>query len=407
MAGDTDNRNVNRYGLWAVFAATAAVRIGFGAITPSLPLYARDHGLTPAFIALMTNAFMISQVLFQGYAGQLGDRWGRRRVMLAGTWLYTVAASLFVFDAGRWYYVALRGLEGLGSCAFGPTARAFVADLVPEAERGRAFGNLTAYDLAGILFGPMLGGVADHLAGPKAPFVLCAVLGLLAGVPLLMLTRGHHSAAESVQRQGVPQGELSNWHILRSRSFWAVALPGVGLAYLGGLYNVAWSLYMDRIGASPWQISLSFTCFALPVVALTVPFGYLADRWGRPLLIGIGGVLSTLATVGYGLFPFPVILIALSVLDGTASALFQPASQAFMADVAPSNMRGRFMGLIGASSTAATMVAVELVGYLYERVAPIWMFIIGGISLLFGCGSAVWIMLRNTPEDLRAALEPK
>lgn len=388
--------------LWSIFLADAAVRIGFGGIMPILPLYAQQHGLSTFMIAIMTNAYLASNALFQSSAGHLGDRIGRRPVMLAGTWLYTIAAALFLLDGGPWYYVALRAVEGLGASAFGPTARAYVADLVPKERRGWAYGTLAAFDMAGILVGPMVGGLASSIAGPRAPFAVCAVLGLLAGVPL-MLAGGKGQAGQAAADPNRP--DVSTARILRSPAFWAVALPQFGFAYLNGLYSVIWSLYMQRIGASEWQIALSFTLFAVPMVALTMPFGALADRVSRPLLVAVGGSISALATVGYGAFPYPNALIGLGVLDGAASAMFSPASQAFMADVTPDRIRGKFTGLVGSVGTAATMLFATAIGYLYERSSPMLLFGVGALALAFGCGSAVVLMLRFEVNRLREALE--
>lgn len=393
-----------QYALWSVFAAMAAVRIGFGAIAPSLPLYAREHGLTTFMIAAMTNAYMLTNALFQGYAGHLGDRFGRRPVMLVGTWLYTVAAALFMIDAGPWYYVLLRGLEGLGACAFGPAARAYVADLVPEHDRGRAYGTMASFDMVGILIGPLVGGVAKTVAGPVGPFAICAILGLLAGVPLMLLTRSERLAGDAAP-QTHDTVSAPTTRILVSPAFWAVALPGIGMGYLNGLYNVIWSLFMERIGATDWQLSMSFTLFALPMVLLMGPFGALADRVGRPILVGLGGLGSAVATICYGIFPYPNALIGFGMVDGVAAAAATPASQAYMADVAPRPMRGKFMGLVGASTTAATIVFAMLVGFLYERISPFWLFALGALALLFSSGSAALIMFRYPAARLRASLE--
>jgi DHA1 family multidrug resistance protein-like MFS transporter len=393
----------NRYALWALFAATAAVRIGFGAVIPVLPIYVHQHGLNTFMIALMTNAYMIAVALFQSYAGHLGDRLGRRPVMLAGTWLYTAAAALFMIDAGPWYYVLLRGLEGMGAAAFGPASRAFLADLVPESERGKAYGQLMSWDMAGILLGPMLGGVAQSIGGLRAPFAFCALLGLVAGVPLLFFApKGRVGAAAAVEgeRINIPAGRL-----VRSPAFWAVALPGIGFSYLNGLYSVIWSLYMQAHGATTWEINLNFTLFSVPMVLFMGYFGKLADRVGRPLLIGLGGLGSTITTFLYGVFPSPWALNGLCMLDGVSSSMFSPASQAFMAEVAPPAIRGKFMGLVGTSQTIATIIVVFGIGWLYEHVATIWLFALGALSLAFGCGSAVVIMLRRPAAGLRRELE--
>lgn len=398
-----------RTALWAVFAATCTVRIGFGGILPVLPIYAEQHGMTPWLIAVMTNAYMLSNVLCQSAAGQMGDRWGRRPVLLAGLGLYTLAMALFTLDGAAWYYIALRGIEGLGASAFGPTVRAFVADLVPEGERGRAFARLTSFDMAGFLFGPVFGGVAQGLFGPRAPFALSALLSLLAGLPVLLFAHGYRPSPTTGETPAAGQAPLALRlplrRVLVSTAFWVVSLPSIGFGYLVGLYNVVWSLYMQAAGSTPWQISLSYTAWALPAVVLTLLFGSLADRVSRPLLMGIGGGLSTLVTLLYALLPFPLPLIILSGVDGAGGSLFIPASQAYMAEVAPERVRGHFFGLVGALSTAAAIGAGLLVGYLYEHVAPIWLFGLGATCLSLTVGSAVWLMLRRPPALLRSSLE--
>jgi MFS family permease len=283
-----------------------------------------------------------------------------------------------------------------------------VADLTAPAERGRAYGWLSAFDSAGILFGPLVGGVAQVLGGAQAPFAACAALGLLA--VLLLLVTGRRSATPTADalpaivgaEQPLP-GQTSARAILRSPALWAVALPGLGMAYLNGLYTVIWSLYLQRTGASLWQINLSYTLFAVPLVVLMVPFGALGDRVGRPLMVALGGIGSVLAVLGYGLFPIPNILIGLSVMDGVAAAMFSPASQAFMANVTPPAIRGKFIGLVGSITTGATVVAATLIGYLFDRVSPMWLFAGGAVALAFSTSTSVIIMMRYSGGRLRAS----
>lgn len=63
------------------------------------------------------------------------------------------------------WYVICRILQGLGSAALVPAASAFVADIVPEARRGQAYGLLTAASSAGFALGPMVGGLAGAAWG--------------------------------------------------------------------------------------------------------------------------------------------------------------------------------------------------------------------------------------------------
>lgn len=398
-----------RLGLVVLFAATLLIRTGIGAILPVLPVYAKAHGASPFMIALMTNAYLASHVLLQGPAGHLSDRWGRRPVLLAGAALYALVSALFLLDGGPWLFTGLKVLEGVAASAVTPVVRAAVADLVSPEGRGRAFGGLAAVDNAGLFLGPLLGGWVQATSGVQAPFVAGALLSLMATLALLWLpyqapARGPAAAvAATAFRWALPSSDLGRF--LRSGGFWAAALPGISFAYLTGLYSVIWSLYMEEVGATPWEVSLSFGLYSLPVLLLLLPFGAITDRVGRPQMVLVGGLSAALITLGYGFFPSPVPLMLLGVLDGVATAIFTPASQAFIADVTPWNVRGRFLGLVGSASTLATMAAVTLVGALYQQV-PTWqLFALGAISLGVGTLFSVWLMVRRPAEALRAELE--
>lgn len=415
-----------RVALFVLFAATLLIRTGFGAVLPVLPIYVAEHGASPLIIAGMTNLYLASHALLQGPAGHLSDRFGRRPVLLAGAALYALVSGLYLLRAGPVLFTLLRLLEGVAASAITPVVRAAVTDLVSAPSRGKAFGGLAAVDNAGFLLGPLLGGLAQSVGGLRAPFLAGAVLSLMAVLALLWLPRqsvpaGDGAPAErpdgALAAASVPPSPIRRppflrtlpgsdlGRILRSGAFWAAALPGISFAYLSGLYSVIWSLYLQEVGATPWQISLSFTMYSLPVLLLMLPAGSLTDRVGRPKMVLAGGLFAAIVTMGYGFFYTPWPLLILSGLDGVAAAIFTPASQAFIADVTPSNMRGRFLGLVGSAATLATMAAVTVVGALYQRV-PTWvLFAVGTLMLGVGTLISVWLMLRRPTDALREALE--
>ncbi len=384
--------------LIALVGTTAAIRLGYGAIIPTLPVYAREMGLSAAMVAAMTNAYLLANMLLQSPAGMLSDRLGRRAVMIAGAALYTAAAALFLVPGEPWFYVMLRAFEGAGAAAFAPAARAYLADIVPAGERGRAYGHLFAAEMAGLLLGPMVGGAAQALGGSQAPFVACAALGLVAFLWLLLSGSRRPLAQVAAGEEPAPTRGTTTRQILLSAAFWAVTLPSLGFAYLNGLYSVVWAFYLEKVGATLFEINLSYTLYALPMVVLVGPFGRMADRYGRALLVGVGGVVAAAATLGYGLAPIPIALLGLCLLDGTAGAIYAPASQAFMADVTPPEIRGKFMGLVGTVSTGATILVATWLGTSYERFSALVLFGLGALAIAFSTISSVILMNRTAPK---------
>lgn len=391
---------------WFALAATAAIRMGHGSIVPLMPLHARAHGLSIAMIALMANAFLLSSALSQPVTGQVSDRWGRLPVMLGGALLNVLAGGLFAADVDSSFYVLVYGIAGLGSGAFGLSVRALVADLVDLSERGRAIGMLLTADMVGSLVGPMVGGTLYNLLGERAPFLAWALLAGSAALLLLPALRSGqrgtrpHAATGPMGRVLVEAGRT-----LVRPAFWALVLPGAGTAYLAGLYGVTWSLYMERAGASAWQISLSYTLPAIPALLLMIPLGRLSDQVGRRLMLGIGGVLSVLTISGYSAFPAPAVLLAFCVLDGVAGSFLGPATQALLLDITPDQNRGRYLGLAGAAQAGLMMVFTFTIGYLYERFDPTWLYATGAAVQGLAVSGTAWLITRRPPALLRQSIE--
>lgn len=157
-----------------------------------LLLRAQERGISVTGILAMLVVFNLIYSLVSTPAGSLSDRIGRRRVIVGG-WLIFAAVYLgFGLAASAWQIWALYAAYGLYyGLAYG-TSRALIADLVPEALRGAAYGTYNAaigvLDLpASLIAGVLWQGVGGWRGlGPSAPFLFGAALALLASVLLLI-----------------------------------------------------------------------------------------------------------------------------------------------------------------------------------------------------------------------------
>jgi len=155
-------------------------------------LRAQERGLNVLGILAMLLSFNVIYALISGPAGALSDRIGRRRLILAGWAIYGVLYLGFAAATEGWHIWALFALYGLYYGTVEGVAKAFIADFVPNEQRGTAYGvynaavglmALPASLLAGILWQ----GIGEWSGfGPSAPFVAGAVLALTA---MLLLAR--------------------------------------------------------------------------------------------------------------------------------------------------------------------------------------------------------------------------
>ncbi|MCL5116988.1 MAG: MFS transporter [Firmicutes bacterium] len=377
------------------FFAVFVVQTGFGAILPLLPQFVHKHGFPLSDMGIMAASYAAVSFVGQVGLGPLTDRFGRRRAMVLGSVVEAAGTAGFLLHGSVLWFVFCRVLQGLGSAAIVPAANALVADFVPEEGRGRAYGWMAAAGSAGFAVGPMLGGLAGAEFGLGAPFVIGAVLNVVAAAATMLLlpgSRGHGGAHAAARARVLP--------LLRYLwPYFSVMFAWMGIT---GMYDTSWSLYMQWLGATKWVIGLSFTLFALPLLFFNIFGGRLADRVSRrhaTILWGTG--LQAITVVFYIISHSPWFSIAVSIIEAAAMSLTGPALSASVMDHSPDSVHGAVQGLFQASGTfGATLMALASGPLLVSR--PNHPFYLGASVLLattVGVG-LVWRSGRRVAQKL-------
>ena len=163
-----------------------------------LLLRARDVGIAAALIPLLWAALHVSKVVSSLIGGDLSDRVGRKKLIIAGWLLYAAVYAGFAFvstAAGAWTLFLIYGIY-FGLCE--GVEKALVADLVRPEQRGTAFGLYNLAFSVTVWPASLLMGFVWTWRGPRIAFLLSAVLGILAAALLGFIVRG------GAQRQAAP-----------------------------------------------------------------------------------------------------------------------------------------------------------------------------------------------------------
>ncbi|HKV31169.1 MAG TPA: MFS transporter [Candidatus Dormibacteraeota bacterium] len=355
-------RKERRRALWGIIAAVFLVGTGVGSVLPILPLFLRERGSSYALVGIIVGANLVAQFIGQYPAGRLSDRFGRAPLMITGLVVASLAIAAFALPLSIGWLIALRFIQGLGAAAFRPGARAAVADLVPEGERGIAYGWLAGADMAGLIVGPALGGVLAVFG--RAIVFEATGLAVLLAAAVVAIGLGRRRGSIMVE-------PISGPRILGDRlrpgaaAVRGLLMLSMGIGFLYGVYNVVWSLFMKSIGATDWEVGLSFSLFALPLV-LTAPLaGWAADRLDRRWLSAGSTASTTLIAPIYPFLHSVPAVIGVGVLEATTTAFAEPAINAFLMSAVAPDQRGRAAGTVGTGETAAKAVGALIGGGLF------------------------------------------
>jgi len=306
--------------------------------------------------AFLVGAILAAASGFLG--GYLSDRIGRRRVILLGQGIMVGYPILFLAASDtKWAGLALLALAGMIGSLGGSVSQAMVADLVAPERHEAAYAYVRVASNLGVVAGPPIGGLLLVLGSWSALFPCVAVLSGLAWlIAYRFLPRRGAFAPEGPPERG------SLAVILADKPF---------LLFLGSAI-FAWLVYVA------YEIVLP--------VSLVDGFGYDASAWGflvwiNPLLVTLFQLRLTRRTAGVAPAPklvaallvmgLPFALLAWSqsivavvivvVVFVVGEMLWVPTSQAVVADLAPADIRGAYMGAFG-SAPAIGFALSPLIG---------------------------------------------
>ena len=171
-------------------------------MTTALPVVQADLSATVGQLSWFVNAYTLAFATFMLPAATLGDRLGRRRVMLAGLAVFTLASAAAALSDSAAALITARAVQGLGAAAIMPLSLTLLAAAVPAAVRPLAIGIWGGVSGLGVALGPVIGGAVVDGISWQAIFWLNIPVALVA-VPLLRLVVAEsRGTAQSLDLRG-------------------------------------------------------------------------------------------------------------------------------------------------------------------------------------------------------------
>ena len=405
-----------RLTLLAMCVAAFMIQLDVTIVGVALPSIQRDLHVAPGALEWVISGYALSLAALIPVSGALGDRYGRRRIFLAGVVIFAVGSAACALSPGEVVLVACRVLQGAGGAAMLALTLSIITETFPPETRAAAIGTWAAVGGTGFGVGPAVGGILLTFLGwasvfwVNLPFAVIAVAVTAVAVrpardrrPRRLDLPGAAASAAGLfaVTLGLTESASHPW------SSWAVAAPiTVGLILLAGflgwehrcrhpmippallrarsfvtacaVYLISYTafsgvlfyvtlLYQDVNGWSPLRTGLSWLFMNFPFLLTAQLAGRLDRRFPVAAVVAAGcatggaGVLA-LSTVG-ATTPFPLTAVGFLLCGAGFGLLVPGVTHLAMRDVPPQTS-GAASSVVNASRQIGTSVGLAVLGTL-------------------------------------------
>ena len=346
---------------------------------PLLPIYLTAVlGAPPSVVGAVEGAAEGAASLTKVVSGPLGDRFARRGLIATG---YGMAAlgKLIVAAAGGWPAVLVgRVVDRLGKGLRGAPRDALLVDGVKPAERGRVFGFHRTMDTLGAVIGPLLGLAGYELFDHQIrPVLFIAVIPAVLSVLLIAWVRER-------PRDTPPAARSSIFAETRRlpRRYWGVVSFLVAFS-IANFPDALLLLRLKQIGFSVVAVILAYVGYNVVYALASFPAGALADRFGRPVVYGVGLAFFAVGYLGLGITTDAATACGLIVVYGLFTACYDGVGKAWVSGLVGSELQSSAQGVFQGLSGFAMLAAGLWAGFLWGADGRLPLLVSGVIGAVF------------------------
>jgi predicted MFS family arabinose efflux permease len=245
------------------------------------PLIQREFHASDQQMGALTTAMLVIYMLVAPATGWLADRFARKPLIIAGAVLWSLAtlATFWVHD--YWTLYVRHALVGVGEATFTFLAPAVLADFYPDRERNRILSIFYLAIPVGAALGYLAGGQMGSMWGWRAPFLVCAIPGLV--IAALYAVWGHEPERGACDRVRPTIQRATVRGLFRNPAYLTATFGLATLTFVMGGISAWMPTFLNRVGGLPlngadrWVGAIT----VVDGIAGTLAGGWVAQRWLR------------------------------------------------------------------------------------------------------------------------------
>jgi MFS family permease len=351
-------------------------------VYPLIPLYLTGaFGATPALVGLIEGIAESLASLLKVFSGYLTDRFQKKKLIAFSGYAPGLLYKLALIFAGSWLGgLGARVVDRIGKGIRTSPRDVLVSESAGSENMGKAFGLHKALDMFGAGLGILIVYLLMRSSGSsydyKRLFALSMIPAVL-GLFMFIFVKEKKQVREGVNREpfwkniNEIDGQLKLYLLV------------VFIFTLGNSSNAFLILKAKASGFDETNVILLFLIYHVVAAALSMPLGKLSDKVGRKNLLVPGYITFALCYFGFAFAGTKPAMLAVFAFYGVYTAMITGVERAFVAEIAPRDLKGTMLGLHSTVAGIALLPASVIAGLLWNIFGDVVPFIFGaGMSVI-------------------------
>lgn len=385
------------------FFGWVLIYAGRSIFSPLMREIGMDFNLTSAQTGGIMSLFFITYTILQIPSGMLGDKIGRKLVLVTGFFLYAISIGLVSLSTSYLMFITLWMLAGAAQGTYYGPQYALSSEAIPKKwlalgsaiiGSGMSFGIALGYNLSSIM-------VSSYETSWKMPFFAIAIpIFILAVVMFIFLKEKAPNIADSKAGGGQAAEKGSFWDLFKNRNL-VMAYITIFCSIYGFFVIITWLPYYLENERGMDKVYAANIASIVPWISIigTIIFSYLSDRMGKrkPIVLFMMP-LSLIAIFGIVYSSSEAVLIGVLILYGFIGKIsLNPVLLALCADYAPRTSLSTAFGLYNFFGMSASTIAPFMTGYIADQTGSLnaAFYFAAGVTLI---GIIAMLFVKETKE---------